>query len=450
MSVLTRDVRDNKGGVTGIMALAIGLAESSRKIEDINLPEGSVATLVDPDGVILARTIDPQKWIGRDGRDIEFIGRALTKHEGTGILKGADGISRIYGFARVPGTALHVTVGIPVHTVMAGYRKRLESSAFWIVLAVLCAIAGAGIATKKILAPIRSVVNAARAASSGDLTVRAIKAGPVEIAELAEQFNRMQIARTAAESALRQHSGQLEAANKELKAFSYSVSHDLRTPLRAIDGFSQRLLDASRDKLDPAATHYLNRIRAGTRVMAQLIDDLLGLSQVSLTSLRIQRVDLSDIVRQVAGDLRQNNPERNVDLSIAEGVRVVGDARLLEIAMQNLLGNAWKFSANRADARIAFGQTQQGGETVCFVRDNGAGFDMAYADKLFAPFQRLHNTAEFPGTGIGLVTVHRIIRRHGGRVWIEAAVDQGTTVFFTLGNGDDDARETDTAGGRQS
>ena len=249
-----------------------------------------------------------------------------------------------------------------------------------------------------------------------------------------------------AQMSLLQSNAELEMANHELGAFSYSVAHDLRAPLRAIDGFGQRLLDSCRDKLDSTALHYLDRICAGSQIMAQLIDDLLSLSRVSRTELSFQPVGLSALARAIADELRRSEPGRTVAWSIAGDATVTGDERLIEIALRNLLGNAWKFSAKRDQARIEFGVTQQEGDTVFFVRDNGAGFDMAYADKLFAPFQRLHGTAEFPGTGIGLATVLRIIQRHRGRVWAQAAVDQGATFYFTLGKGAEHGNQTDTAG----
>lgn len=234
--------------------------------------------------------------------------------------------------------------------------------------------------------------------------------------------------------------------NAELEAFSYSVSHDLRAPLRAIDGFSQRLIEVCRDKLDPSAAHYLDRIRAGTRTMSQLIDDLLNLSRVSRSKLNIQPVSLGTLAQRIVAEMQRGEPQRSVDFSIDIDTLVQGDERLLEIALRNLLGNAWKFTSKRDYARIEFGVTRQDSDTVFFVRDNGAGFDMAYADKLFAPFQRLHSAAEFPGTGIGLVTVQRIMHRHGGHIWAEAATDGGAAFYFTFGKGAEHGSKTDTAG----
>ncbi|MDP2999416.1 MAG: PAS domain S-box protein [Bryobacterales bacterium] len=224
----------------------------------------------------------------------------------------------------------------------------------------------------------------------------------------------------------------LVAANRELEAFSYSVSHDLRAPLRAIDGFSQALEEDCSERLDEAGRRHLERIRSAARYMGHLIDALLRLSRVARMELRRSVADLSKLARTVARDLEDLDPGRKVEFAIAEGVRAVGDANLLRVVLENLLGNAWKFTARREDARIEFGVETGGGGPVYRVRDNGAGFDMKHAGKLFSLFQRLHEAHEFPGTGIGLATVQRVVRRHGGRVWAESAAGQGTTIRFTL------------------
>ena len=224
----------------------------------------------------------------------------------------------------------------------------------------------------------------------------------------------------------------LEEANHELEAFSYSVSHDLRSPLRAIDGFSEALLFEYGDRLDERARDYLDRVRSGAQRMAALIDDLLELARIHRAQVQPQTIDLGRLARGVLDDIRQREPSRQVEVHIGEGLSASGDPRLITIVLENLLGNAWKFTARRPDARIAFDRADD--QSTFFVRDNGTGFDMAYVGKLFTPFQRLHRDVDYEGTGIGLATVHRIIARHGGRIWAEAAPDQGATFFFTLGS----------------
>jgi len=225
---------------------------------------------------------------------------------------------------------------------------------------------------------------------------------------------------------------ELERKNKELEAFSYSVSHDLRAPLRSIAGFSKVLLDHHAEQLDSKGQDYLRRVCAAAQRMGDLIDDLLQLARVSQAELKHDRVNLSALSQAVAEELQRREPERKVTFEIQPSLFVDGDSRLMRIVLENLIGNGWKFTSKTADARIEFGAEEREGGLVFFVRDNGAGFDMAYGDKLFRPFQRLHSESEFPGTGIGLATVQRIVARHGGRVWAEGAVGRGASVSFTI------------------
>lgn len=231
----------------------------------------------------------------------------------------------------------------------------------------------------------------------------------------------------------------LEEVNKELEAFSFSVSHDLRAPLRVVDGFSQVLKEDYADKLDGYGRDCIDRIRGAAQRMGQLIDDLLNLSRITRSDMIATDVDLSAMAREIVDTMTTANPEQHVELAIGDGMIAHGDARLLKIALENLLNNAWKFSAGQSPARIEIGRSENNGSDIFFVRDNGAGFDMAYADKLFGAFQRMHNAHTFPGTGIGLATVQRIINRHSGRVWATAEINKGATFYFTLfqeaGNG---------------
>jgi len=224
----------------------------------------------------------------------------------------------------------------------------------------------------------------------------------------------------------------LQAVNRELEAFSYSVSHDLRAPLRSIDGFSRALIEDHAAQLDETGRDYLHRVRAASERMGLLIEDLLRLSRLTSRELVRGTVDLSSIAQEVIDDLRERSPGRDLEVVIEAGIEARADPNLVRIALENLLGNAWKFTSKREQAMIEFGARRSDGERAFYVRDNGEGFDMEYAGKLFGAFQRLHSTEEYEGTGIGLATVQRIIHRHGGRVWAEAAVDAGATFCFTL------------------
>ncbi len=246
------------------------------------------------------------------------------------------------------------------------------------------------------------------------------------------------------ESKVRQRTAQYEAANRELEAFSYSVSHDLRAPLRGIDGFSKALLEDYGEELDSTAKRYLDRIRAGTQRMGTLIDDLLNLARLSRIEIARRTVDLTSVAELIAEELKGRQPDRQVAFTIAKGMVTEGDERLLGVVLQNLLENAWKFTAKRDGAEIKVGSCPStDGQTVFFVHDNGAGFDPAYADKLFGAFQRLHSPAEFEGTGIGLATVQRIILRHGGRIWAESTPGEGATFFFTGASASEDGEVRD-------
>jgi signal transduction histidine kinase len=222
-------------------------------------------------------------------------------------------------------------------------------------------------------------------------------------------------------------------ANSELEAFNYSVSHDLRAPIRAVDGFSAMLLETAGDALDDTGREYLARIRRAANRMNDLIDALLHLSRIGRRPLATGSVDVTALAREVVEELQRADPERRVHVTIGDGMRCDADPALLRIVLENLLENAWKFTRPVENARVAVGSEESSGDAAYFVRDNGVGFDQEYAQRLFAPFQRLHHESEFPGTGVGLATVDRIVRRHGGRIWVEAAAAEGATFWWTIG-----------------
>jgi signal transduction histidine kinase len=318
---------------------------------------------------------------------------------------------------------------------------------------------------RAITQPLFEIAQAAhRVTQRRDYSLRAVKLGNDEVGLVTDAFNQMlaQTERSAAdlqrangqlqqeigehrrareevlalnatlEQRVAQRTRQLEEANKELESFSYSVSHDLRAPLRAIDGFSAALLKDYDDRLDDEGRDHLKRVRAAAHRMGVLIDDLLNLARTTRAEIRRRDLDLSELARSVAREILATHSAWTVEFDIAPALRAHADPQLLRAALDNLLGNAAKFSARQPGARVEFGSLQQDGQTVYRVRDNGVGFDMAYADKLFGAFQRLHSSREFEGTGIGLANVQRIIHRHGGRVWAESQVGHGASFFFTL------------------
>lgn len=234
------------------------------------------------------------------------------------------------------------------------------------------------------------------------------------------------------EQRVREYAAKAEAATKELEGFCYSVSHDLRAPLRSIDGFTHALTESASGKLDATEREYLQRVRAASQRMGGLIDDLLNLSRVGRREMRVQDVNLSDVAVAVSRDLQASDAARRVNFIITPEMFAKGDERLLKIVLENLIGNAWKFTSKTEGARIEFGAAMKDGAEAFYVRDNGAGFDMTYADKLFTPFARLHAAHEFPGSGIGLAIVQRIINRHGGRLWAEGEPNRGATIWFAL------------------
>jgi PAS domain S-box-containing protein len=229
-----------------------------------------------------------------------------------------------------------------------------------------------------------------------------------------------------------ERTAELAAANKELEAFAYSVSHDLRAPLRTMDGFSKALLEDYSEAIDETGQDYLRRVRAAARRMGSLIEAVLSLSRVTRTEMDRMNVNLSDIAREVMHEIKESDPDRSVTFSAVEIANARCDRRLIKVAIYNLIENAWKFSYNMEDAKIEFGTRMMDGKRVFFIKDNGAGFDMKYKEKLFTPFQRLHQSEDFEGTGIGLATVQRVINRHGGLIWAESRVNEGSTFYFTI------------------
>jgi len=338
----------------------------------------------------------------------------------------------------VPGTPWMVTTELPTRLIVAPARAYLLNMAPIAALIVIIGALTAWWGSRRLTAPLVGVTRAAEAIAAGDLTQR-VPAGPDdELGRLAQSFNTMaeQVSRSHhhLEAQVAQRTKALEGTNAELESFSYSVSHDLRAPLRAIHGFARILLEDHNAKLDPEAQRLLGVIDQNTRRMGQLIDDLLAFSRLGRTDLTTGPVDMKELAQIVADEIKRAEAGRNgsLEIRIDPLPPASGDRGLLRQVMSNLLQNAAKFTRDRPGARIEVGARPDGGQTAYYVKDNGAGFDARYADKLFGVFQRLHSTEQFDGTGVGLAIVKRIVQRHGGRVWAEGVVNQGATFYFTL------------------
>jgi len=251
---------------------------------------------------------------------------------------------------------------------------------------------------------------------------------------IAQHLDITELKQTEEELELRvaERTKQLENSNRELEAFSYSVSHDLRTPLRAINGFSQIILEDYASNLDDRGLQYLQRTRAAALNMGYLIDDILRLSRITRAEITLSTVNITSIVESIVLEFKEREPERNVDFTIQQGLYAKADHNLIKIAMENMISNAWKFTSRNEKASIEFGSMKENGKNVFFLKDNGVGFDQTFSDKLFTVFSRLHRASEYPGTGVGLATVKRIINKHGGEVWAYGEVDKGATFYFTL------------------
>jgi signal transduction histidine kinase len=440
---ISTPIKDKQGNFMGVLAGRLDLGELSKiiglqsgisPIEDTYLVNTFNFFVTEPrfgQGYAL------KKAVRTEGVEAGLLGK-----DGVGFYKDYRGEPVIGAYKWLPEFSMCIITEIDQVDAFApvvGLARVITGIAS--AISILAGLLGFFFA-RTITRPVRQLATGAEEIGGGNLEYRVGTASKDEIGGLSRAFDRMteslkatMVSRDELEQRVRDRTAQLEAANKELEAFSYSVSHDLRAPLRSIDGFSQALLEDYFDKMDEQGKDYLHRVRAASQRMAQLIDDVLNLSRVTRSEMRFEKIDLGTLVSKIRKELQERQPDRKVEFAISSGLVGRGDARLLRIVLENLLGNAWKFTGKHPLAKIEFGVRHVGhgyDKPVFYVRDDGAGFDMAYVDKLFVPFQRLHASAEFPGTGIGLATVQRIIHRHGGRVWAEGAVEKGATFYFTL------------------
>jgi signal transduction histidine kinase len=419
---VSRAVLDAKGEFIGAVAATLEPAYFEVLLSSVLYAADMRAVLAHEDGT--AFLFLPENT-GRTGTNLATPGSAFSLHRDSGLAASLfTGRSVVSGDERMIASRTVRPPGLRVNRPLIVHVSRELSSVYapWRKTAVELCAAYALFASALIL----GLVFAQRRRRAFDRVASRFEA------ERQESAARLKRANEELEGRVQERTHALEVANRELEAFSYSVSHDLRAPLRAISGFTRMIEDEYGARLDGPGRALLGRVRGGAERMGDLIDDLLKLSQISRQELNIEPVDLSALAREAAEELRSAEPGRRIEWVIAPGVTAMGDAGLLRVALRNLLGNAWKYSSRREQARIEFGAAAAGGRSEYFVRDNGAGFDMARAGKLFGAFQRLHAPSEFPGTGVGLATVARVLHRHGGDIRAEARVGEGASFYFTL------------------
>ncbi|HSU55695.1 MAG TPA: ATP-binding protein [Candidatus Dormibacteraeota bacterium] len=447
-------VLDENGHLQRVLYASLKLSLLSEALAGIPLPAGATVTVIDRKGNVLARYPEAEKWIGRALATNGVVAKTLEGKEPVFEMAGVDGVERLHAVTSIQAgniPAMYVTVGMP----MSDIRSE-ANSALIVNLVVLLAVAALALfiaraySRRYFLEPVSALSSAAKRLADGDVEARAGAIGGVqELAELGRVFDEMatrlqrrqeevlqaqQEVRTLnedLEKRVQERTSQLEAANKELEAFSYSVSHDLRAPLRHISGFVE-LFRRREPRLQDEDLHFLNMIDGAAKQMGRLVDDLLSFSRMSRAEMRLRKVDLARLVDEAVGALKNELNGRSIEWQVQTLPEVTGDAALLRVVMDNLLGNAVKYTRPRDRARIEIGAEGTEREQIIFVRDNGVGFSMEFADKLFGVFQRLHHATAFEGTGIGLATVQRIILRQGGRVWAQAEENAGATFYFAL------------------
>lgn len=448
-------IMDEHGELFRILYASLDLAVLSKVAADAHLPSGATLTLLDGSGHVLARYPDPENWTGKNMAEEPFVRRILRGEETGFELRGLDGVENLFAVAPIQEgreKRLFVSIGIPTQALFAEANRDLLKSL--VVLAIVSALAllvAHFYAKRSLLHPLSVLVSAARRLATGDLNARvSINADKGEWSELGGAFDEMasrleqrqkelaaanaEVSRMNAEleQRVKDRTFALEEANRELEAFTYSVSHDLRAPLRHIDGYAQLLRQNPDLKLGGEAKRHLDVITSAAKRMGRLIDDLLHFSRMNRGNLRHYEWEMGELVKEVLDEMALVDGDRRIEWHITPLPRVCADRPMLKQVMANLLSNAVKYTAPRERAEISVGYVERPEEWEFFVRDNGAGFDMRYVDKLFGVFQRLHNENEFEGTGIGLANVRRIINRHGGRTWAQGEVDKGATFYFTL------------------
>jgi signal transduction histidine kinase len=445
----------NHSGLHRVMFASLKLERITEAARNVSLPTFATATIFDSSGRILASIPEQGSWVGQSVPYADLVRDALKVGQGIVETSGLDGVQRVYAITSVSddtGPQIFVSVGVPTAVLFADANKALIRNLIIMAGITLAALLGAFLfAHRALVRPVHSLSETARELAGGNLAARSqVSSFTVELRQLSDAFNSMasslqqreadlrnahaDIARINTELEFRvlERTAQLTAANQELESFSYSVSHDLRAPLRHMDGFAELLKKNQADRLDDKGRRHLQIISEAAKKMGTLIDDLLVFSRMGRQEMRRDHVNMNELLKESIVQHEPDFAHRTIDWKITPLPDVQGDRSMLKQVWLNFISNALKYSRTRETARIEIGCQEFPTEFIFHIRDNGVGFDMQYADKLFGVFQRLHRDDEFEGTGVGLANIRRIVMRHGGRTWAESTLGQGSIFYFSL------------------
>lgn len=443
--MITMPVFASSGKQTAVLGFPVNLSRlQDHFIETEGMSPNASLSVVDKDGIILLCTAD-KNAAGKPYQQIPILREIATSKSGSLVNFDPSGVKRFFSYATIPSTGWKVLYGIPTSDVYTEANKGARRQLIFFTLVCMAAGVTAYYYSRKLGTRVEMLIDGLNKLAAGNFEFRLSTQGNDEISQASDAFNRMTSERqkaeqeivelaTALEKRVELRTAELTNAKNELEAFSYAVSHDLQAPVRHILSYSQILLEGHSEEFSETSRDYLQRINRSGLNMRELITHLLSLSRINRQELNRTTVDLSALAEKICLELAEADKDRQVQISVAAGLTATADAALLEIAMHNLIENAWKYTRHVAEPRIDIGETTHNGSHCFFVKDNGTGFDMAYRDKLFVPFQRLHTNEQFEGNGVGLATVMRIVRRHGGSISAESTPGNGAVFYFSLGS----------------
>jgi signal transduction histidine kinase len=441
--MITMPVFDSSGTQTAVLGFPVNVYRLQEHfISTESLHKHAIVTVLDNTATTIISTED-NKLIGKPYAQLPLLNEFNEKPSGSLVYAGNDGMKRFYSYATVQATGWKVVISVPYDDVLAEASQGARTHLLLLIGICLAASLSAFFYSRSLANRLEVLINALNEVAGGNFDCRIDVGGNDEISTACNAFNHMteerqktegEILSLAAtlEKRVDERTSELTIAKNELESFSYAVSHDLQAPVRHLLAYSQILLDDHGDEFSASSREFLLRINRSGVQMRELITQLLALSRLNSQELNRFTVDLGDICRTICSQLAENCPERSVEVVIADGLTAAADPALLTIALHNLLDNAWKYTSKVAEPRVVIGETTQGGGRCFFIRDNGIGFDMAYRERLFTPFQRLHSEKEFEGTGVGLATVMRIMQKHGGTIWADSSPGNGAVFYFTL------------------